>query len=95
VRPDAFSHRAACLSAASLAAAGGGSDCSQAGRSRTDATLKTRICNSELEPPSCERCGASFDRLHPHPRMSPKRFCSERCRKAAENARAKQRKQYG
>jgi hypothetical protein len=62
---------------------------------RTDAALKTRICNSELEPPSCERCGASFDRLHPHPRMSPKRFCSERCRKAAENTRANERKQHG
>jgi hypothetical protein len=43
----------------------------------------------------CERCGARFDLLHRHPRMSPKRFCSERCRKAAENQRAKQRKQHG
>jgi hypothetical protein len=67
------------------------------GRSEgTDATQNTRIHNSEHEPPiGCERCGAAFDRLHPHPRMSPKRFCSERCRKAAENQRAKHRKQDG
>jgi hypothetical protein len=62
---------------------------------RTDAAVKTRIHNSEHEPPTCERCYVAFDRLHPHPRMSPKRFCSERCRKAAENARAKTRKQHG
>jgi hypothetical protein len=74
---------------------GRASDCSQTTLSRTDADLKTRTCNSDLEPPSCERCGAPFDRLHPHPRMSPKRFCSERCRKAAENARANERKQHG
>jgi hypothetical protein len=75
--------------------AGGRSESLQPAQAGTDATLKTRICNSELEPPSCERCGGSFDRLHPHPRMSPKRFCSDRCRKAAENARANERKQHG
>jgi hypothetical protein len=57
------------------------------------------IHNSEHEPPTaaaCEQCGGPFDRRHPHPRMSPKRFCSERCRRAAENVRAQlRRKQHG
>jgi hypothetical protein len=58
------------------------------------AALNSPVCSSNHELPTarCERCGARFDHLHPHPRMSPKRFCSERCRKAAEHARANRRK---
>lgn len=42
----------------------------------------------------CEKCGATFDdkRLHVLRSMARKRYCSERCRKAAESARGYERK---
>ena len=37
--------------------------------------------------PSCERCGEPFELTHP-----PKRFCSERCQRAAESERYRARR---
>ena len=63
----------------------------------TGATQNSRIHNSENDHPrGCEACGQPFpdDRLDlsRFRGWSPKRFCSEACRKRAESARARKRR---
>jgi hypothetical protein len=72
------------------------------GQSKTKSLVRTerhanfRAGELAFDPPRCEQCRAPFtsDRmdLSQYPRWSPKRFCSETCRKRAESARARRRK---
>jgi hypothetical protein len=59
-------------------------------------SVNFRVGELKFDPPRCEQCRAPFtsDRqdLSQYPRWSPKRFCSETCRKRAESARARRRK---
>lgn len=54
------------------------------------------VPSSDFDPLRCERCGEHFidrrEHAHHFPRSMPrKRFCSERCRRAAEQQRRRNR----